>query len=412
MHKPTIVVLGLGYVGLPLALHFSKHYATIGIDINEKKVAELKSGFDRMGEATAEQLKEAHIQYSTDLSRIKEGDIIIAAVPTPVDEHNIPDLTLVHNAARSIGKHIKKGAIAVFESTVYPGVTEDECAPIIAQESGLVYNKDFFLGYSPERINPGDHEHTIDKIIKIVSGSTPETAQTLKEVYGTIVKAGIHVAPTIRVAEAAKVIENIQRDINIALVNELAILFDRLHINIYDVLEAAGTKWNFHRYTPGLVGGHCIGVDPYYLTYKAIEVNYHPNIILSGRRINDRMHSFYVEKIIKQLNQKGIPSNKATIVILGLTFKENCTDYRNSRTEHLIKDLKEYGVKLYGIDPWLEPSIIEKFGAEPKTLEELKSLKPDAVVITVPHNQFKGIDLAGVPVVLDIKGKIVRTTHK
>lgn len=402
--KPTIVILGLGYVGLPLALHFSKHFRTIGFDINKTKVEELRKGFDRMGEATKEELAAAKLEYSTDEKSLAQGDIIIAAVPTPVDSHNVPDLSPVHNAARMIAKHLKKGAIVVFESTVYPGVTEEECAPIIEKESGLKYNKDFFLGYSPERINPGDKEHTIDKIIKIVSGSTPETAKTLAETYGAIVKAGIHVAPSIKVAEAAKVIENVQRDINIALVNELAVLFDRLGINTHDVLAAAGTKWNFHRYTPGLVGGHCIGVDPYYLTYKAVEVNYHPNIILAGRRINDRMHSFYVEKLVKGLNQKGIALGNATVVVLGVTFKENCTDYRNSRTEHLIKDIKAYGAKVIGIDPWVEDSVIEKFQAKPAKLTELPKLKPDAVIITVPHKQFAGVDLSHVPVVIDIKG--------
>jgi UDP-N-acetyl-D-glucosamine/UDP-N-acetyl-D-galactosamine dehydrogenase len=407
-HKPTIVILGLGYVGLPLAVHFSHHYRVIGLDINEKKIEELRASLDRMGEIATEELKRASIEYTTDPSKINEGDIIIAAVPTPVDDHNVPDLSPVHSAAHMIGKYIKKGAIAVFESTVYPGVTEEECVPIIEQESGLTFNTDFFAGYSPERINPGDKEHTIDKVMKIVSGSTPETAQRLKEVYGTIVTAGIHVAPSIHVAEAAKVIENIQRDINIALVNELAMLFDRLDINVHDVLAAAGTKWNFHRYTPGLVGGHCIGVDPYYLTYKAIEVNYHPNIILAGRRINDRMHSFYTQKLIKELNKKSIATNRARVAVLGLTFKENCSDYRNSRTKYLIKELKEYGVQLFGVDPWLSDDIIKQFGAVPATVERLAELGLDAVIITVPHEQFLALSYEDYPVVLDIKGKIVK----
>ncbi len=401
--------MGLGYVGLPLAVRFSKVYHTIGLDNNAKKIAELKVGHDSMREVTSEELAESNLEYTTDATKLRDADIIIVAVPTPVDDHNIPDLTPVIKATESVAKHCKSGVIIVFESTVYPGVTEDICAPLIEKasttERPLKFNETFFLGYSPERVNPGDKEHTIERIIKIVSGSTPEVAQKLKEVYGSIVHAGIHVAPSIRVAEAAKVIENVQRDINIALVNELAMLFERLGINVHDVLAAAGTKWNFHNYTPGLVGGHCIGVDPYYLTYKAIEVNYHPNIILAGRRINDRMHSFYVKKVVQELNKKGIPTNNATIAILGLTFKENCSDARNSRTEHLIHELHNYGPRIVGIDPWLTASEISGFHAEPGTLSELSKLKPDAIIITVPHTEFTNIDLSQVPVIIDIKGR-------
>ncbi len=404
-NNPTIVLIGLGYVGLPLAVRFSHHFTTIGFDINAAKITELKEGHDRMGEVSAAELAASHLQYTTDPTRIAEGDIIITAVPTPVDDHNVPDLTPVIRAAETIGKHLKRGAIVVFESTVYPGVTEEVCAPIIAKESGLVYNKDFFMGYSPERANPGDKEHTVDKIVKIVSGSTPEVALQLKTVYGAVVTAGIHLAPSIRVAEAAKVIENVQRDINIALVNELAILFDKLGLDVHDVLAAAGTKWNFHRYTPGLVGGHCIGVDPYYLTYKAIEVGHHPEMILSGRRTNDTMHQFYLDRLIKGLNREGIALHNATVVVLGLTFKENCNDYRNSRTIHLIHGLKAYEPRIIAIDPWLDDTAIRHFGAEPASIKDLKTLRPDAIIITVPHKQFTDLDLQGVKVIVDIKGR-------
>jgi len=406
--KPTIVVVGLGYVGLPLATQFAKRFRVIGYELDSQKVAELKQGFDRMHEVASEELKAVTIEYTVDPESISQGDIVIAAIPTPVDSHNIPDLSLVHNATATIGKHLKPGAIVVFESTVYPGVTEEQCVPILEEESGLKYNKDFFVGYSPERVNPGDKEHTIDKVKKIVSASTPQATQKLKEVYGAIVLAGIHVAPSIRVAEAAKVIENIQRDINIALVNELAVLFDRMDINVHDVLDAAATKWNFNRYTPGLVGGHCIGVDPYYLTHKAVEVNYHPEMILAGRRINDSMHSHYVGKLVQGLNLKGVATSKATVGVLGLTFKENCSDDRNSRVEHLIKELKGYGCRVLGIDPWLTAERIRHFGAEPLTLEDFGKQKLDAVVIAVPHKQFFGLDYSAIPVKLDIKGAILK----
>lgn len=404
-NKPVIAMVGLGYVGLPLAVRFSHHFTTIGFDINAKKIEELRSDFDRMDEVSEAELKAAKLDYTTDAHRLKEADIIIAAVPTPVDDHNVPDLAPVRRAAETIGKNLKRGAIVVFESTVYPGVTEEVCAAIIAQESSLTYNKDFFLGYSPERANPGDKDHTVDKIVKIVSGSTPDVAQRLKEVYGTVVTAGIHLAPSIKVAEAAKVIENVQRDINIALVNELAVLFDKMGLDIHDVLAAAGTKWNFHRYTPGLVGGHCIGVDPYYLTYKAIEVGHHPEMILSGRRTNDSMHHFYLDRLIKGLNQESVAVHDATIAVLGLTFKENCSDYRNSRTLHLLHGLNAYGPRVVAIDPWLDDATIRKFGAEPGKLENLTSLKPDAIIITVPHKEFATVDLRDVKVVVDIKGR-------
>ncbi len=406
-HSPKcIAVLGLGYVGLPLALHLSKHYTVIGIDKHTEKIAELQRGYDRMREASDAELAAAHVQYTSDPTRMREADIIIAAVPTPVDAHNVPDMSLVHGAAKVIGENLKRGAIVVFESTVYPGATEDECAPIIAKSSGFEYNKEFFLGYSPERINPGDRERTIDRVIKIVSGSTPQVAQTLKEVYGSIVHAGIHVAPSIRVAEAAKVIENIQRDLNIALVNELAVLFDRLGLNVHDVLAAAGTKWNFHKYEPGLVGGHCIGVDPYYLTYKAVEVGYNPEIILAGRRINDGMHSHYVQKIIKGLNATGVPTNRARVVVLGLTFKANCSDYRNSRATQLISELKSFGAHVMGIDPWLDAQTIRRFGCEPAAFADLATLQADAVIITVPHKEFAHIQADVAPVIVDIKGRL------
>lgn len=404
--NPTVVVVGLGYVGLPLALHLSHHFRTIGLDMHKEKIEELQRGHDRMHEASTDELRAAKLEYTNDKSRIKEGDVVIAAVPTPVDEHNIPDLSPLDYVSHDIGKNLKRGSIVVYESTVYPGVTEDFCTPILEGESGFVANKDFFIGYSPERINPGDKEHTIDKIMKIVSGSTPSVAAELKRVYGSVVKAGIHVAPSIKVAEAAKVIENIQRDINIALTNELAMLFDRLDINVHDVLEAAGTKWNFHRYTPGLVGGHCIGVDPYYLTYKAVEVNYHPNIILAGRRVNDRMHSFYAKKLVAELNRKGIPTSKATVAVLGLTFKENCPDYRNSRSVYLVQELISYGCRVVGFDPWLNEKIVqEEFGCEYAPISSFAEQHFDGAVIVVPHDEFRALDLAHIPAVVDIKAK-------
>ncbi len=387
MLNKTVCIVGLGYVGLPLAVAFGKIKKTIGFDINKKKITELKQGHDSMGEVSTEDLKSENIIYTLNPSDIGNADFIIVAVPTPIDKHNNPDLTLVKKASETVGKNMKKGSIIVYESTVYPGVTEDICKPILENMSGLKCGADFKVGYSSERINPGDKKHTVKDIIKVVSGIDKETLDTVAEVYGTIVGAGIYKAPSIKVAEASKVIENIQRDINIALMNELAIIFGKLGINTLDVIEAASTKWNFHKYTPGLVGGHCIGVDPYYMLYKAEEVGYHPQIITAGRKINDNMHKYVVELVLKDLIKKGTPVKDSSITILGLTFKENISDMRNSRVKHLIKELGEYGIKPVAHDPLLSNGKVEReFGIKNILFEGLNY--SEIVIIASPHNQF------------------------
>ena len=398
-----IAVVGLGYVGLPLAAAFSEKYEVVGFDVNAKRIEELKSGYDRTLELSNEQMKKAidnGMEFSLNLEDIRDCNFFIVTVPTPIDKNKRPDLTPVVKATQSVAKVLKKGDIVVYESTVYPGVTEEICVPLL-EESGLKFNKDFFCGYSPERINPGDKEHTVTKIKKITSGSTPEIADKVDEVYHSIITAGTHKASSIKVAEAAKVIENTQRDINIAFINELAMLFEKLHINTIDVLEAAGTKWNFLNFRPGLVGGHCIGVDPYYLTHKAQEVGYHPEMILAGRRINDDMGKYTADQVIKLMIRKGVLINKARVLVLGMTFKENCPDIRNSRVIDVVDELKDFGCKVDVTDPWADSAEVKhEYGFE--LVKEYNLKEYDCVVIAVAHNEFKKLNLKG-SLVYDIK---------
>jgi len=388
----TIAVIGLGYVGLPLAVEFSKKFRTIGFDINERRIRELKRGEDRTLECTREQLVEASIEYTLKLDDIRDADIYIITAPTPIDKHKRPDLTPVLKACESVGKVLSKGNIVVFESTVYPGATEEDCVPVIEKASGLTFNVDFFCGFSPERMNPGDKERTVTKIVKVTSGSTPETAIIVDDLYKEIVVAGTYLASSIRVAESAKVIENAQRDINIAFVNELAMIFNRLGIDTMEVLEAAGTKWNFLPFKPGLVGGHCIGVDPYYLTHKAQEVGYHPEILLAGRRLNDNMGIYVAKEMIKLMIRKKQKIDGSNVLILGITFKENCPDIRNTRVVDVIDELKDFGCNVDVYDPWADRNeVIEEYGI--KLVNEVyNGKKYDAVLLAVQHKEFKNFD--------------------
>ncbi len=394
MTSKHIAVIGLGYVGLPLAVEFGKHYPTLGFDINQARVDELRSGKDSTLEVDSEELVSAtHLRYSTDIQDLKAANLYIVTVPTPIDRHKRPDLTPLVKASRMLGKVIKPGDIVVYESTVYPGATEEDCIPLIEQESGLKYNVDFFAGYSPERINPGDKEHRLTTIKKITSGSTPEVAQQVDDLYRSIVKAGTHRAPSIRVAEAAKVIENTQRDLNIALINELALIFNRMGIDTLDVLEAAGTKWNFLPFRPGLVGGHCIGVDPYYLTHKAQEVGHTPEVILAGRRINDHMGQYVVSQVVKHMLKRRIHVEDSNVLIMGLTFKENCPDIRNTRVVDIVNEFKEYGANVDVYDPWVNSQEAQhEYEITPVT--EPAVGKYDAIIMAVGHDQFKqmGVD--------------------
>lgn len=391
-----IAVVGLGYVGLPLAVEFSKTKFSpiIGFDINKEKIEKLKKGIDPTNEVGDEMVKVAKIEYTDNPAALKQANFIIVAVPTPITEGKIPDLSLLKSASEIVGRNLIKGSVVVYESTVYPGVTEEICLPILEKESGLKSGIDFKVGYSPERINPGDKEHTIDKIIKVVSSQDEETLNKIAEAYGLICRAGIHKAPNIKTAEAAKVIENIQRDLNIALMNELSLIFDKLGIETKAVLAAANTKWNFHKYYPGLVGGHCIGVDPYYLTFRSQQFGYQPEVILAGRHLNDFMAKVVAQKIIDNLkNLVG-----AKVLILGLTFKENVSDFRNSKAKDVIKELKNKGVEVFGLDPLVPKEVIEKeFGINYIKLEEAKDL--DAIIYLVPHQQFKNLTLS------DLKNK-------
>jgi len=389
----TVAVIGLGYVGLPLVVEFAKHGRTIGFDIHQGKVAACKAGTDPSRELTDAQMAEAmHAEYTSDGAALAEADIIIVAVPTPVDAAHIPDFRPLIGASTSVGKHLKQGAIVVFEFSVYPGDTEEVCIPVLEQHSGLKWKQDFFVGYSPERINPGDKEHTLTKILKIVSGDTPETLDKVAKLYERIVIPGVHRASSIKAAEAAKVIENTQRDLNIALMNELAIIFDKLGIDTTEVLEAAGTKWNFLKFKPGLVGGHCIGVDPYYLTYKADMLGYHPQVILAGRRINDGMGKFIAEQTIKQMIAAGSSIRGAKVNVLGLTFKEDCGDLRNSKVIDIIKELQSYGVEVHVTDPTADPEeAMHEYGV---TLERFDDLpRADAIVAAVAHREYKGLSV-------------------
>ena len=390
-----ISIIGLGYVGLPLAVAFAKKYKVIGFDINNKRIEELKNNYDRTLEISEEDLKivKDNIKYTLNLEDLKEASIHIVTVPTPIDKHKNPDLTPLIMASRSVGKVLKKGDIVIYESTVYPGCTEEVCVPELEKESGLKFNKDFFAGYSPERINPGDKEHTVTKIKKVTSGSTPEVAKRIDEVYKSIIEAGTHLAPSIKVAEAAKVIENSQRDINIAFVNELALIFDKLGIDTLDVLEAAGTKWNFLPFRPGLVGGHCIGVDPYYLAHKAKEVGYHPEIILAGRRTNDNMGIFVANKLIKLLIHKGYTIKGSKVLVLGITFKENCPDIRNSRVIDVINELKEFGINVDVYDPWANKEEVKReYNLDLMENRELRMENYDGIVLAVAHKEFRELE--------------------
>lgn len=407
----AVCVVGLGYVGLPLAVEFARHHRVTGLDVDATKVEELRSGHDRMHEVQPSELGAVKIDYTDDASKIADAKYVIVCVPTPIDKNNNPDLSMVEAASQVVGRNLRRGATVVFESTVYPGVTEEVCLPILERESGLRCPDDFTIGYSPERVNPGDREHTIPKIVKVVAGCNEETTERLAQLYGSIVTAGVHRAPSIRSAEAAKVIENVQRDLNIALVNELSMIFERMGIRTRDVIEAAGTKWNFHTYTPGLVGGHCIGVDPYYLTHKAQELGYHPEIILAGRRLNDNMHRYVVARLVKRLNQNGVASSNANVLVLGLTFKENCSDDRNSRALHLIRELRTFGCRVYGCDPWLsEAHIRKRYEVEAVSLADAREMlsgnQIEGAIVAAPHRQFEGLPLAKVRAVIDVKGAL------
>jgi UDP-N-acetyl-D-galactosamine dehydrogenase len=384
----TVAVIGLGYVGLPLAVTFGKTLTTIGFDLNETKISQLLKQVDVTGEVSQEGFTAAqHLTVTVDPTAIQSADFIVVAVPTPIDAARQPDLTPLTSASRIVGKHMKKGAVVIFESTVYPGATEEVCVPILETESGLSWKKDFHVGYSPERINPGDKEHTLTKIKKVVSGDDPETLDAVAALYESIITAGVHRTGSIKEAEAAKVIENIQRDINIALINELSIIFDKLNIDTVNVLEAAGSKWNFLRFSPGLVGGHCIGVDPYYLTHKAELVGYHPEIILAGRRINDNMGKFIAEKTVKMMIAAGSHIKESRVGVLGLTFKENCPDLRNSRVPDIVAELATYGIEVLVHDPVADPDEARAFyGVGLVSFEELKDL--DALVVAVAHSFY------------------------
>ena len=384
----TIAVVGLGYVGLPLAIEFGKKYRTIGFDLSEEKVAAYARQRDPTGEVTSEEFHAARgLQVTTNALALREADFIIVAVPTPVDTAHNPDFGPLIGASTSVGNNLGRGATVVFESTVYPGATEEVCVPILERHSGLKWKKDFFVGYSPERINPGDKQHTLSRIIKVVSGDTPETLELVAKVYGSIVAAGVHRASSIKIAEAAKVIENTQRDLNIALVNELAIIFHQIGIDTLEVLQAAGTKWNFLPFRPGLVGGHCIGVDPYYLTYKAETVGYHPQVILSGRKINDGMGKYIAEQTVKRMILRGFSVGSEAIVVLGLTFKENVPDIRNSRVVDVIRELESFGAKVFVHDPVADPGDAEhEYGIRLTPWEQLP--RAAALVAAVAHRQF------------------------
>ena len=389
-----IGIIGLGYVGLPLAVEFGKKFPTLGFDINQQRVDDLLAGHDFTLEVSSEELKQAtHINYSSQTADLASCNVYIVTVPTPIDAHKQPDLTPLIKASEMLGKVINVGDIIIYESTVYPGATEDVCLPVVEKTSGLTFNQDFFAGYSPERINPGDKEHRVTDILKVTSGSTPEIAEKIDQIYRSIITAGTHKAASIKVAEAAKVIENTQRDVNIALINELAIIFNKLNIDTLDVLEAAGTKWNFLPFRPGLVGGHCIGVDPYYLTHKAESIGYHPEVILAGRRINDNMGKYVVSQLIKTMLNKGIQVKGANILVLGLTFKENCPDIRNTKVIDIVSELQEYKVNIEVYDPWANPTeAIKEYGVE--LISVLKHNHYDSVVLAVAHDEFKKLELA------------------
>ena len=411
MKETKICVIGLGYVGLPLARLFSTKYKTVGFDMNSRRCEALMAGHDSTLEVPDELLQDAVNNHgfvcTSDINLIKDCNFYVVAVPTPVDANNNPDLTPLYKASTTVGQVISKGDVVVYESTVYPGVTEEECIPVVEKISGMKFNVDFFAGYSPERINPGDKLHTVEKIMKVTSGSTPEIGKYVDEVYASVITAGTHLAPTIKVAEAAKVIENSQRDINIAFVNELSKIFNKIGIDTLDVLEAAGTKWNFLPFRPGLVGGHCIGVDPYYLAQCAQRQGYNPEIILAGRRMNDGMEEYVSGEVLKLMLKKGIQVLESKILILGFTFKENCPDVRNTRVVDIYKALKEYNLNITVYDPWVNPEIARhEYGID--VINQLPEEKFDAAVVAVAHTQFNGLDIPSLlqekHVIYDVKG--------
>ena len=408
--KEKIAIVGLGYVGLPLAVHLAKPFDVIGIDTDKLRVAELENGKDRTGEVGQDDLAKANIKFVSDPGIIKEARVVIVTVPTPIDQNKNPNLKPIKNASRMIGENMSAGTVVVFESTVYPGVTEEICVPIMEEHSGLTCGSDFTVGYSPERINPGDKEHSLATIVKVVAGQDEKTAELLSQIYGKVITAGIHMAPDIRTAEAAKVIENIQRDLNIALMNELALIFNQLGVDTNEVLRAANTKWNFLKFEPGLVGGHCIGVDPYYLTYKAEEIGYYPTVILSGRRVNDYMGKHVAEQTVKRLIQAGKPVKGSKVLILGITFKENIKDIRNTKVVDIINELTEYGIDTYVHDPY---AIADEVKAvyDIKMIDDPDKFKPyDAIIFAVKHEKLLKYDLAALtgmaaekPVLVDVK---------
>ena len=411
-----IAVIGLGYVGLPLARLFATKYSVVGFDINQSRINALKLGNDSTLEIDAASLQKVLLETPTNgaglyctstLAEIADCNYFIVTVPTPVDKNNRPDLTPLYKSSETVGKVLKKGDIVIYESTVYPGVTEEECVPVLERVSGLQFNVDFFAGYSPERINPGDKEHTVDKILKVTSGSTPEIGQQVNQLYQSVITAGTYLAPSIKVAEAAKVIENSQRDINIAFVNELAKIFNILEIDTHAVLQAAGTKWNFLPFKPGLVGGHCIGVDPYYLAQKAQENGYHPEIILAGRRLNDSMGEYVASQVVKLMIKKGVVINGASLLMLGITFKENCPDVRNTKIVDVISALEDYGIKVSLYDPWANPvEVLHEYGLHASNTRPNATF--DAVVLGVAHQEFLDLDLQSIrnenSIVYDVKG--------
>jgi UDP-N-acetyl-D-galactosamine dehydrogenase len=395
LDKSPIAIIGLGYVGLPLAVEFGKTRSVIGFDINQKRIAELEAGEDRTLEVTSEELNHAkQLSFTNDIEKLRTAQIFIVTVPTPIDTANRPDLTPLVKACEILGKSLKKGDVVIYESTVYPGCTEEVCVPTLEKHSGLKFNVDFYCGYSPERINPGDKVNTLTKIKKITSGSTPEVADAVDALYASIITAGTHKAANIKVAEAAKVIENTQRDLNIALVNELSVLFNRLDIDTIEVLEAAGTKWNFLPFRPGMVGGHCIGVDPYYLTHKAEEVGYHPQIIAAGRRMNDNMARYAARNVIKLMLKNGIDVARSKVGVMGITFKENCPDIRNSKVVDLIREFEAWGVNVVVADPYADPDeVMHEYGIKLGTINDLD--KVDALVVAVGHQAYRNMELAG-----------------
>lgn len=413
MNNPQITIIGLGYVGLPLAVEFGKKFSVVGFDINAKRLDELRAGNDRTLEVSAADLKDSsQLTFSSNIDDIRQSDYFIVTVPTPIDAYNRPDLTPLIKASETVGKALKPGAVVIYESTVYPGCTEEDCVPVLEKFSGLKFNKDFFCGYSPERINPGDKVHTVTKIKKITAGSTPEVAKAVDELYRSIITAGTHLASSIKVAEAAKLIENCQRDLNIAFVNELSLIFEKAGIDTIDVLEAAGTKWNFLPFRPGLVGGHCIGIDPYYLTHKAESLGYHPEIILAGRRLNDNMATHVANRVVKLMIKKGHKVQGANVLVLGITFKENCTDIRNSKVIGVIRELQDYGCNVIVHDPWADADEVAhtyglKLTPRPNCEEEAHI---DAVVHAVSHDQFRNINFQNFSkdnvVIFDIKSII------